>query len=168
MGNDPFGAGVEAGRDRLVERCDLGNPHQAPSMAWTSVGPACRCTDRPSDHCRISRRITQQRLFQLLRIDQQVLAGAATAGHGNPDEGGQPPIGGEREAVDLLRLDVDATGARRDSTSQILEGEWVAERDVIVVALIMRAAPGRLGTSSAKRLPASSQRQMDIVGRRSA
>ena len=49
MGNDPFGAGVEAGWDGLVERCDLDNPHQVPSMAWTSAwacllghGPALR------------------------------------------------------------------------------------------------------------------------------
>ena len=33
MGDDPLGAAVESGRDGLVQRCDLGNPHQAPSIA---------------------------------------------------------------------------------------------------------------------------------------
>ena len=36
MGDDPFGAAVKAGRDGLVERCDLGNPHRTPSTVVTS------------------------------------------------------------------------------------------------------------------------------------
>ena len=44
VGDDPFRAAVEAGRDRLVERRDLGNLHKAPSMALTScaAGRCCR------------------------------------------------------------------------------------------------------------------------------
>ena len=36
VGDNPFGAAVETGRDSLIERCNLGNLHKAPSMAWTS------------------------------------------------------------------------------------------------------------------------------------
>jgi Helix-turn-helix domain len=86
--------------------------------------------DRPSGRCRIGHRVAHQRLLQLLRIDQQALDRVATAGHGNPDEGGQPAIGEERQAVDLLLLDVDAVGARRDRALQALEGEHMAESDV--------------------------------------
>ena len=44
VGDDPFRAAVEAGRDRLVERRDLGNSQQAPSKALTSCasGRCCR------------------------------------------------------------------------------------------------------------------------------
>ena len=36
VGDDPFGAAVEAGRDGLVERRDLGDLHQVPSTGWTT------------------------------------------------------------------------------------------------------------------------------------
>ena len=36
MGNNPFRTAVKTGWDSLIEGCNLGNLHKAPSMAWTS------------------------------------------------------------------------------------------------------------------------------------
>ena len=129
MGDDPLGAAVEARRDGLVERCDLGDLHELPR--WHRRSDALPVDPGPGPAPGIGHRVALQRLLQLLGIDQDDLAGAgAMARHGKPDEGGEPAVGEERQALDLLLLDVDVGRCLAGRRSQALQGERVPEGDL--------------------------------------
>ena len=124
-------------------------------MAWTScvavnLGPALS----PPRH-RPPRRAPAPAPAPSGSTSRLWLEPAPRPGHGKPDEGGEPAVGEERQAVDLLLLDVDTVGAWRDGALQA-PSEAVGRRRVLHGVHLMRPAEPRRRPRSGRR-PADSR-----------